>query len=66
MSQEHETIAPSPDGPDYVCGNPKCRAVVLKDYRRGVYQYACESCGHSGVVPEYDYRKWLESRETHA
>ena len=43
----------------YACGACKAQ-VVLTDYKPKVYGYSCESCGHSGVVPHYDYQLWLD------
>ena len=50
---------PPDDGPVYACGGCKAQ-VVLTDRKPGVYGYSCDSCGHSGVVPHYDYERWLE------
>ena len=47
----------------YACGACKAQ-VVLTDYKPKVYGYSCESCGHSGVVPHYDYQLWLDRRNT--
>ena len=47
------------DGLVYACGACKAQ-VILTDHKPGVYAYSCESCGHSGVVPHYDYNKWRE------
>ncbi|OFX15255.1 MAG: hypothetical protein A2Z18_00180 [Armatimonadetes bacterium RBG_16_58_9] len=50
----------------YECGDPKCRArVVLTAHTRGAYvyyRYACESCGHEGVMPDYDYQQWRRTQ----
>jgi len=59
-----ENATPSAPGPAYLCGNPECKApVVLVDYRRRVYQYTCESCGHTGVVTHQAYRLWTKKTE---
>jgi putative DNA primase/helicase len=46
----------------YICGNCK-RAVELTVKSRNVYQYECPSCGYQGVLPDYDYKIWIERKE---
>lgn len=45
----------------YTCGS--CKAQVrLRHHKPRAYGYSCESCGHSGVVPHYEYQRWLEKK----
>ncbi len=47
--------------PVYECGNCKAH-VLLMAHKHDVYRYECSACGHAGVVPRYDYERWLDQQ----